>query len=69
VYVCWLAVEFVFLWFFLVETKNRTLEETAALFDGEEALEHIAHQAETHEDPSLEKGSGSFTAGNEVSKA
>ncbi|KIM63728.1 hypothetical protein SCLCIDRAFT_23910 [Scleroderma citrinum Foug A] len=41
VYVCWLVVEFVFLWFFLVETKNRTLEETAAVFDGEEALEKI----------------------------
>jgi len=36
-----LAVEFVFLWFFLVETKNRTLEETAAVFDGEGALEKI----------------------------
>ncbi|KIM58733.1 hypothetical protein SCLCIDRAFT_1218432 [Scleroderma citrinum Foug A] len=47
VYVCWLAVEFVYLWFFLVETKNRTLEETAALFDGEDALEMIAHQGET----------------------
>ncbi|KIM53699.1 hypothetical protein SCLCIDRAFT_31680 [Scleroderma citrinum Foug A] len=41
VYVCWLAAEFVFLWFFLVETKNRTLEETAAVFDGEDALEKI----------------------------
>ncbi|KIM70615.1 hypothetical protein SCLCIDRAFT_157350 [Scleroderma citrinum Foug A] len=49
VYVCWLAVEFVFLWFFLVETKNRTLEETAAIFDGEDALQKIAHQGETRE--------------------
>nr|AAT91253.1 hexose transporter [Paxillus involutus] len=49
VYVFWLAFELVYLWFFLVETKNRTLEETAALFDGEEALQQIAHQAETHE--------------------
>ena len=40
-------MEFVYLWFFLVETKNRTLEETAALFDGEDALEMIAHQGET----------------------
>ena len=30
-----------FLWFFLAETKNRTLEETAAVFDGEKALEKI----------------------------
>ncbi|KAL4066993.1 general substrate transporter [Scleroderma yunnanense] len=49
VYVCWLAVEFIFLWFFLVETKNRTLEETAVIFDGEDALEQITHQRETHE--------------------
>ena len=34
VYCCWLAFETVFLYFFVVETKNRTLEETAALFDG-----------------------------------
>ncbi|KAG6335511.1 hypothetical protein ID866_3583 [Astraeus odoratus] len=58
VYVCWLAVEFVFLWVFLVETKNRSLEETAALFDGDEALEHIAHEGEAHqvnENGSVEK--------------
>jgi len=41
-----LTVEFVFLWFFVVETKNRTLEETAAIFDGEDALEKIVHQGE-----------------------
>ncbi|KAF9051359.1 hexose transporter [Panaeolus papilionaceus] len=41
VYVVWLAFEAVFLWFFVIETKNRTLEETAALFDGEDAAEHI----------------------------
>ncbi|KAF8439050.1 hexose transporter [Boletus edulis BED1] len=45
VYVCWLAFEFIFLWFFIVETKNRTLEETAALFDGEEAIDRITHKA------------------------
>ncbi|KAG9313586.1 hexose transporter [Chiua virens] len=49
VYVCWLACEFVFLWFFIVETKNRTLEETAALFDGEDALDTIMQQAEAHQ--------------------
>ena len=59
-YVCWLAFEFVYLWFFIVETKNRTLEETAALFDGEDAVDRIAHQAETQEvrgDFGLEKRS------------
>ncbi|KAF8839813.1 hexose transporter [Paxillus ammoniavirescens] len=71
VYVCWLAFEFLFLWLFLVETKNRTLEETAALFDGEEAIQHIARQAEKtyKSDALLEKGPGSLTAANEVCKA
>ncbi|KAI0654387.1 hexose transporter [Cubamyces menziesii] len=36
VYCAWLAFELAFLYFFIVETKGRTLEETAALFDGEE---------------------------------
>ncbi|KAH0835885.1 hexose transporter [Lanmaoa asiatica] len=60
VYVCWLACEFVFLWFFIVETKNRTLEETAALFDGEDAINRITYMAAAHdvrEDVSLEKRS------------
>ena len=48
-YVCWLAFEFVFLWFFLVETKNRTLEEAATVFDGEDALEKIVRHGETRE--------------------
>ncbi|EIW78561.1 hexose transporter [Coniophora puteana RWD-64-598 SS2] len=61
VYVCWLAVEAVYLYIFLIETKNRTLEETAALFDGEEKLEQIKHEAEVHErrednSPADEKG-------------
>ncbi|KAH9941775.1 general substrate transporter [Epithele typhae] len=43
VYCVWLAFEVVILYFFIVETKNRTLEETAALFDGEE-LDKL-HQA------------------------
>jgi len=45
VYVVWLCFEFVYLYFFVVETKNRTLEETAALFDGERALEAIEGKA------------------------
>ena len=50
-YVCWLAFEFVFLWFFIVETKNLTLEETAALFDGQDAINQITHMAaqDSHE--------------------
>ncbi|OBZ67386.1 Lactose permease [Grifola frondosa] len=40
VYCCWLVFEFVFLYFFIVETKNHTLEETSALFDCE-ALQEL----------------------------
>ncbi|KAI0943708.1 hypothetical protein AcW1_002803 [Taiwanofungus camphoratus] len=41
VYCCWLAFEFAFLYFMLVETKNRTLEETAALFDGGDLAQRV----------------------------
>ncbi|KAF9071986.1 hexose transporter [Rhodocollybia butyracea] len=41
VYCCWLVVECIFLYFYVVETKNLTLEETAAIFDGEEATNEI----------------------------
>ncbi|KAI0754445.1 hexose transporter [Daedaleopsis nitida] len=54
VYCCWLAFELAFCFFFIVETKNRTLEETAALFDGEDLqkLHAVAHNATEvrHED-------------------
>ncbi|KAH9859167.1 hexose transporter [Lenzites betulinus] len=45
VYVCWLAFEVCFIFRFLIETKNRTLEETAALFDGEDTADHLAEHA------------------------
>ncbi|KAF7291133.1 Lactose permease [Mycena indigotica] len=45
VYCAWLVCETIFLYFFVIETKNRTLEETAALFDGEDATEQIADAA------------------------
>ncbi|EPT00583.1 hypothetical protein FOMPIDRAFT_1049619 [Fomitopsis schrenkii] len=35
-YCCWLFFQLVFCYLFIIETKNRTLEETAALFDGED---------------------------------
>ncbi|PCH35315.1 general substrate transporter [Wolfiporia cocos MD-104 SS10] len=60
VYVCWLAFEFAFLWFMIIETKNLTLEETAALFDGKEVTQRIAQTGvkEVHtEDFVDEKGS------------
>lgn len=45
VYVCWLAFECVFIWMYLIETKGRTLEETAALFDGDDSAAHISEVA------------------------
>ncbi|KZP22350.1 hypothetical protein FIBSPDRAFT_952964 [Athelia psychrophila] len=46
VYVAWLAVESVFVFLFIIETKNKTLEETAALFDGADNLAAISKHAE-----------------------
>jgi len=47
VYCVWLGFELVILYFFVVETKNRTLEETAVLFDGEDAADQVAAGAAT----------------------
>ncbi|KAF5381387.1 hypothetical protein D9615_008322 [Tricholomella constricta] len=72
VYCCWLCVETVFLYFFVIETKNRTLEETAALFDGDSATEQIAataaEQADVAHDVKDEKTSGSFQEQPELKK-
>ncbi|KAI1783953.1 general substrate transporter [Ganoderma leucocontextum] len=63
VYACWLVFEIGFIWCFLIETKNRTLEETAALFDGNHNADMLAQHAavntgvtisDQHSDP--EKG-------------
>ncbi|KAK7447455.1 hypothetical protein VKT23_014164 [Stygiomarasmius scandens] len=48
VYCCWIGFETVYCYLFVVETKGLTLEETAALFDGEDAAKHIAGEANTH---------------------
>ncbi|KAF7325635.1 Hexose transporter [Mycena kentingensis (nom. inval.)] len=48
VYCVWLVFEGVFLYIYVIETKNRTLEETAALFDGEDATEQILQTAAGH---------------------
>ncbi|KAI0064231.1 hexose transporter [Artomyces pyxidatus] len=66
VYCCWLAFEFVYCYLFVVETKGLSLEESAALFDGEEVVQQqIAARAlhAIHGDvrsPSDEKGSAEF---------
>jgi hypothetical protein len=63
VYVVWIAFEGVFVYFFVIETKNRTLEETAALFDGEEVAEQIAAAAAARDlaaSDKDEKSSGSY---------
>lgn len=45
----------------VIETKNRSLEETAALFDGEDATDQIANVAHNKVDePHDEKHSDSF---------
>ncbi|KAI0066160.1 hexose transporter [Artomyces pyxidatus] len=66
VYCCWLAFELVYLFLFLVETKGLSLEETAALFDGEEVVAQQiaarAHHALHHDvtSPVEEKSSAEF---------
>ncbi|THH09760.1 hypothetical protein EW145_g1772 [Phellinidium pouzarii] len=62
VYCCWLVVELGFCWLYVVETKGLSLEETAALFDGEDAVEQIATMKvgdDMHEDHDNEKKSDS----------
>ncbi|KAJ7599031.1 hexose transporter [Mycena floridula] len=41
VYLVWLLFEGVFLYRYVIETKNKSLEETAAVFDGEAATENL----------------------------
>jgi len=42
VYCGWLVIELVFVVTYIVETRGRTLEETAALFDGEQPTQDLA---------------------------
>jgi len=48
VYVFWLAFELVYVVLFVVETKGRTLEQTAALLDGDDTAADIAYRASIH---------------------
>lgn len=60
-YVCWLAFEGVYCYLFVVETKGLSLEETSALFDGEDATENIAKHAveQSIHEPHAEEGDDS----------
>lgn len=53
-YCCWLVFELAFVYIFIIETKGRSLEETAALFDGEQAeaavVAHAVHGGEIREE-------------------
>ena len=44
VYIVWIAFEFGFLFRYIVETRGKTLEETAALFDGERPQHDLAQR-------------------------
>ncbi|PVF99738.1 general substrate transporter [Serendipita vermifera] len=46
VYTCWLVFELVYVWLWALETKGRSLEETAALFDGEDAVNELKHRTD-----------------------
>ncbi|KAI0926077.1 hypothetical protein AcV5_008639 [Taiwanofungus camphoratus] len=46
VYCGWLVVELIFIVTHIIETRGRTLEETAALFDGKRSSENLVQTAE-----------------------
>ncbi|PPQ83376.1 hypothetical protein CVT26_012752 [Gymnopilus dilepis] len=48
VYIAFIAFEVVFCYFYIIETKGRSLEETAALFDGEEIVAELEEKAAVH---------------------
>ena len=62
VYCCWIAFELVFCYFFIIETKGLSLEETAALFDGDEASRAMQAAHEVRHDDVDDKSSGELKA-------
>ncbi len=44
IYSCWLIFELVYIWLWAAETKGRSLEETGALFDGEDAVTELTNR-------------------------
>ncbi|KAK7041446.1 hypothetical protein VNI00_009312 [Paramarasmius palmivorus] len=72
VYCCWLVFELVYVYLFVLETKGLTLEETAALFDGEEAQGHVSgagHAGESKDVAEIKHDSGSFSEVPNLNKA
>jgi len=57
VYDCWLAFELVFCYFFVIETKNHTLEETSIIFDSGQGAQHIFSKAAAVAGLTVEEGS------------
>ncbi|KAL7414110.1 hypothetical protein BDY24DRAFT_47412 [Mrakia frigida] len=55
VYLGWLIFESFFVWKFVIETKNLTLEETSRLFDGTDAVDEIVFPTSTEKLPSGRK--------------
>lgn len=47
-YCGWLLFEFVFIFRYLIETKGRSLEQTAALFDGEDHADALGQGTRYH---------------------
>ena len=46
IYDVWIAFEVVFVYFFFKETQGMSLEETAAIFDGQEYVEDITRKGD-----------------------
>ncbi|KAI0049191.1 hypothetical protein FA95DRAFT_1604582, partial [Auriscalpium vulgare] len=65
VYCVFLAFEFCYCYVFVVETRGLSLEETAALFDGDDVLQQRAahalrHAQEGPSSPTDEKASAEY---------
>ncbi|KAJ7106317.1 hexose transporter [Mycena epipterygia] len=64
VYCVWLVCECIFLYLYLIETRNHTLEETAAIFDGEGVTEKIVDAAATQAGVVVKDGGANFQKGD-----
>ena len=58
VYCGWLIIELVFVVTYIVETKGRTLEETAALFDGEREPQDLVQRGGEAATMTMTRGGG-----------